>query len=151
MEAFGEVSFVEAIGGSLQDWAAKMQRDSLVLYVDCCNSHDPYRLYKVSGSEDSQNRVLVARPFTLNQLRELVLNKLETMVQSTGARVVMVSGVGYYSPDNSSDRGEWSAIWSEVYARLRALSKDYGLLTLVSDGSEDTTGLDDGVKIMLAH
>ncbi|MFH0861691.1 MAG: hypothetical protein V1875_01555 [Candidatus Altiarchaeota archaeon] len=134
MECFGEVSFVEAGGGSLQDWAARMQKDNLVLYVDCCNSIDPYRLYRVSGSEESLNRVLVARPFTLYQLRELVLNKLEKMVQETGARVVMLSGVGFYGLDDPFDKEEWSVIWSQVYGRLKALAKDYGLLALVSDG-----------------
>jgi hypothetical protein len=146
MECFGQVSFVEAMGGSLQDWAAKMQTDNLVLYVDCCNSMDPYRLYRVSGSEESLNRVLVARPFTLYQLRELVLNKLEKMVQETGARIVMVSGVGFYGFDDSFDKEEWSVIWSEVYGRLKTLSKDYGLLTLVSDGgASDGPDCQDGV------
>jgi hypothetical protein len=134
MDGFGEVSFLQTSGGSLQDLAAKLQRDYLVLFVDCCNSFDPYRLYRASESADSLLRVHVARPFTLYQLRELVLNKLERMIQELGARVVLVSGVGFYCLDDSFDKGEWTVIWAEVFDRLKVLSRDYNLLTLVSDG-----------------
>jgi hypothetical protein len=134
MASFGEVSLIEAAGGSLQDLAAKYQEEHRVLYIDCCNSFDPYRLYRLAGCGEALERVLVARPFTLYQLRELVLNKLERMVQSSGARVVLVAGVGYFRMDEPIEADEFSAIWGGVWERLKTLSRDYKLLTLVSEG-----------------
>jgi hypothetical protein len=131
MASFGEARLVEA--GSLQDLAAEYQKDHRVLYVDCCNGFDPYRLCRLGG-EAALERVDVARPFTFYQLRELVLNKLERMVQSTGAKVVLVAGVGFFRLDDPIDPEEYSVIWEEIWERLKSLSKDYGLLTLVSDG-----------------
>lgn len=134
MVSFGCISFVEAVGGSLQDLAAEYQKSHKVLYVDCCNSFDPYRLYRVAKDEKALERVEVARPFTLYQLRELILNKLEKMVQSSGASVVMLAGVGFFKMDEPIEAEEFAVVWSDVWERLKALSRDYNLLTLISDG-----------------
>jgi hypothetical protein len=134
MHLFGQVSFVAAQGGSLQDWAARLQSDHRVLFIDCCNSFDPYRLYRVSQSRDCLTRVRVARPFTLYQLRELVLNKLEDALRQGQERVLMVSGVGYFGFDDEVDAKERALIWADVFTRLESLSQGLGLMTLVSDG-----------------
>lgn len=115
-------------------WSLLRRFCRIVSYVDCVNSFDPYLVYKVCRDESALDRVHVARPFTVYQLRELVYGKLEGMLQSSGARALIVSGLSGYRADSPLEDEEYESIQERVLERIESLTRDYQLYTVVSCG-----------------
>ena len=114
--------------------AAKLQDDANVLYIDCRNMFDPHKLFRLTNSEESLNKVFVVRPFTLYQLRELVLKKLEYGIQKLNAKSLIISGLSAFKDDHRIDEEEMESINTRIFERIESLTRDYNLYTVVSWG-----------------
>jgi predicted nucleotidyltransferase component of viral defense system len=136
MEKIGEVNEIrcEQSDRKLMYYAAKLQEHNNVLYVDCCNTFDPYLLYRITRDEKVLDKVYVSRPFTVYQLRELIFNKLEKTIQNLSPRALLVPKINCYSADSPLDEEEYTTIFLKVLDRIKTLTKDYNLLTMVSYG-----------------
>lgn len=134
MDSFGTVQEIRCARGDhvLLALAARMQEAFNVLYVDCENTFDPYVLYRVTRDESVLDRVYVSRPFTIYQLRELVFGKLEKAIQKLSAKVLLVSRPDAYEVDSPLDKNEYNLISERVAGRIKTLTVDYGLMTMVS-------------------
>jgi hypothetical protein len=109
-----------------------------VVWVDGGNSVNPYELGRICrrfGLDRTEvlDSISVARAFTAYQLVSLIDERLEEEVRRTGAGMVIVSCL----PDMFQDK---EMRWSESYQlirrcveRLRDLSRDRGVATLITN------------------
>ncbi len=136
MESFGKVTELRGAGTDmkLMALAAKLAKTFNVLYVDCANTFDPYVLYRVTRDEKVLDTVYVSRPFTVYQLRELVYGKLEKAIQKLAARALFVSKPDSYEADSPLDETEYKLIQERVSGRIKTLTTDYCLYTLIAYG-----------------
>ena len=113
------------VEGGLQEDAARLGASRVVLYVDCC----PGRCTPLRGLPG----VIVSRALTLDGLWELVMHRLKATARDSSASVLMVSGLDCLG--RGVDGREYEALRAQVLDRLRALSRECGLLTMVSKGA----------------
>ena len=126
-----EVTLCQSPRGDLIGEAAILQRLHHVIYVDCLNSFDPHRLYRLAGDESCLERIHICRPFTLYQLREAVKYKLEAAIQETKSEAVLVSDPTVFEVDGEVGGEEYHHIMGDILGRLEALTRDYMLVTLL--------------------
>ncbi|MFH1721559.1 MAG: hypothetical protein ABH950_03030 [Candidatus Altiarchaeota archaeon] len=131
---FGRIHFVDGPAGETLGYmltlAASRQGYGPVIYVDCHNSFDPYYLHRTFKDRDPIGRlkkILVSRPFTVYQLRELVDKKLEEAVVKHKSKVLLVSAIDGFREDK-----ETPIITKKVMDRIDSLTQRYGLITVVS-------------------
>ncbi len=117
----------------LMNTAAKLQEQGRVTYIDCRNTFDPYQIYKASDRDETAfDRIYVARPFTVYQLKELVYMKLEKLIQDTGSRILLISCINSFRGDGVLQEEEYSTIVDRVRQRIDSLTSSYNLLTVLS-------------------
>jgi len=134
MDAPGLVRYFSGRGSDvrLQYLAARLEKEFPVLFIDCCNTFDPYYLYRACRDESVLDRIYVSRPFTVYQMRELIFCKLEAAIQRLLPRALFVSGIDSYEADNPLDEKEYEIIKGRVLGRIKTLSSDYVLPTYIS-------------------
>ncbi len=123
----------------LMHYASILQSMHNVLYVDCANSFDPYFIYKRSGkNQDALDRVHVVRPFTLYQLREFIVNKLEKELKKTSARSLLIPYVDAFGFDHTFQEKEYQVITGQITEKIKSITQDYQLFTVISMEEEKT-------------
>ncbi|MFH1836376.1 MAG: hypothetical protein ABH851_09330 [Methanobacteriota archaeon] len=113
--------------------AVGLQDKGEVMFVDCANRFDPYFINKASGGRGRQylKHIFVSRPFTIYQLKELVVEKLEEFVKNNGCRVLLINCINYFDGDGVG-KEEAKAIKEMVHEKVAQITRDYGLTTVIS-------------------
>lgn len=101
--------------------AIHLQSFGQIYYIDCMNSFDPYFIHENDGFLEC---VYVCRPFTIYQLREVVLNRLN---QVSG--FLLVSGLNFFNDDVEKDEAD--AITDLVLERIQEVTSDRDLISVV--------------------
>lgn len=114
--------------------AVQLQKLGEVFFIDCASRFDPYSSGKAAGRRGRERlqRILVSQPITANQLKELVLEKLEGAITARGCRVLLVNCINHFDRDGAGS-AEAAAIRLLVQKKLSELTRRYRLTTIVSE------------------
>ena len=120
----------ETIYTLLMSAAGKLQKHSKVLFIDSANRFNPHllrTLFTENIVELLQN-ILVARPFTAYQLKEVILS-LKTTIKTTQAKALIISSIDKLCPE--FEKAELPYLLPLLLNEINALTRQYNLITII--------------------
>lgn len=112
--------------------AVKLQSRSKVLYIDSANTFNPLFIKKNyhKHTDLDLRRIMVARPFTADQLRSIV-SKLDLAATETRAKIFIISDLDGLFYDQSLDENDACFMFSQVVETITRVARKHDAVVLV--------------------
>ncbi len=139
----GEVTYLYSTGRKvfgvircLMISALLMDHDEEIIYLDGCNSMNPYRLVRMCKrrgmrAEGLLHRIKVCRAFTAYQMSSIIEEDLGKVLDK--ASFLIVAGMQYMYQDKDMKYPEASALVERAVRHISALGRDRNLFILLMD------------------
>jgi len=115
--------------------AVKLQARSKVLYVDSANTFNPFFVNaRYHHPKINVDRIMVARPFTAEQLKGVV-EKLDNALTESRSKAVIISALDEFFVDAQGD-GDTIGLFSGILSELCRVARRHDAVILVGLSNE---------------